>query len=107
MIIGDSSGKLEILDIRKNGYNIKAVIRGPGSVYPGMKKLRAYNIKITARSVETIHAFSQWLFDEDHNGEPIPGPPKAHEPDVIAASRYVAMGRPWWEYLVPKKVEVA
>ncbi len=107
MIIGDSSGRMELTDLKKHHYTVKAVIKGPGSVYPGMKKLRAYNIKITARSVETIHAFSQWLYDEDPNGEIVPGPPKGHEPDVIAASRYVAMGRPWWEYLVPKKEEVA
>lgn len=107
MIIGDSSGKVELIDIKKHKYLVKGIIKGPGSKLSGMKKLKMYNIKVTQRSVKTIHSFSQWLYDEDHNGKIIPGPPKGHEPDVIAASRYVAMGRPIWEYLVPKKINVA
>jgi phage terminase large subunit len=107
MIIGDSSGKTELTDLAKHKYIVKAVKKPAGSVLDGMKKLRAYNIKITKQSVETIHSFSQFLYDEDSNGKIIPGAPKAHEPDVIASSRYVVMGRPWWEYLVPKPVKSA
>ncbi len=107
MIIGDSSGKTELIDMKKHGYFVKAIIKGPGSKLDGMKKLKAYNIKITRQSAETIHDFSQWLYDEDHNGKIIPGPPKGHEPDTVASSRYVAMGRAWWSYLVPKKVDAA
>lgn len=107
MIIGDSSGKTELLDIKKHKYLVKGVKKGPGSVLDGMKKLRMYNIKITKSSVKTIHSFSQWLYDEDHNGKIVPGPPKSHEPDVIAASRYVVMARPLWEYLVPRNHNAA
>lgn len=104
-IIGDSSGRTELLDLAKHHYVVKAIKKGPGSRLDGMKKLQLYNIYITRRSTTTIDSFSQWLFDEDPNGKIIPGVPKGHEPDVVAASRYLTMGRPWWEYLVPKTVK--
>lgn len=101
MIIGDSSGATELEDLRKHGYNARGVKKGAGSVLLGMKRLSAYDIKITKRSVTTIHAFSNFLYDLDHNGKILPQPPKAHEPDTIAASRYVAMGKPLWQHLIP------
>ena len=103
MIIGDSSGRAELLDMKKHGYSCRGIKKGPGTKLSGMKKLKIYNVKITRSSPKTIYDFSQWLYDEDHNGKIIPGPPKGHEPDVVASARYVAMGRPWWSYLIPKK----
>ncbi len=100
--IGDSSGKTEILDLRKHGFNVRGVKKGPGSVLLGMKRLGSYDIKIVKTATRTIHKFSNWLYDVDHNGKILPQPPKAHEPDEIAASRYVATSRPLWEHLIPK-----
>ena len=100
LIIGASSGATEITDLKKHGYRIKGVKKGPGSVMLGMKRLNSYDIKVTKRSETTIHAFTNWLYDEDNNGNILPPPPKSHEPDTIAAVRYVAMARPWWEYMI-------
>lgn len=107
MIIGDSSGATELKDLRIHGYNVRGVKKGPGSVMLGMKRLSAYDIKVTKRSVTTVHAFSNFLYDIDANGKVIPQPPKAHEPDPIAAVRYVAMAKVLWENLVPKIEEAA
>ncbi len=105
LIIGDSSGKTELTDLKLHGYNVRGVKKGPGSVILGMKRLGSYDIKVTKRSITTIKAFSNFLYDEDHNGKIIPQPPKAHEPDTIAAARYVAMAKVVWEHLIPKVEE--
>ena len=100
LIVGDSAGATELRDLRKHGYNVRSVNKT--KVLLGMKRLNAFNIKATSRSVVTIKAFSNWLYDLDKNGKILPQPPKAHEPDTIAAIRYVAMSRPLWEHLIPK-----
>lgn len=102
MIIGDSSGKTELKDLKKHKFNVRGVKKGAGSVLLGMKRLGSYDIKVTERSTTTIQAFSNWLYDLDHNGKILPQPPKAHEPDTIVAVRYVAMARPIWANLIPK-----
>lgn len=107
MIIGDSSGSTELKDIQKHGYNARGVKKGPDSVKLGMKRLKNYEVKILSTSTTTIDAFKKWLYDLDENGKILAQPPKAHEPDTIAAIRYVAMARPLWEHLVPKTVEAA
>ncbi|MBO0323475.1 hypothetical protein J0X14_14295 [Muricauda sp. CAU 1633] len=103
MIIGDSSGATELKDLNAHGHNARGVKKT--SVLLGMKRLGSYDIKVTKRSTTTIQALSNWLYDLDKNGKILPQPPKAHEPDTIAAIRYVSMARPLWEYLVPKVEE--
>lgn len=100
LIVGDSAGATELKDLKKYGYNVRSVKKT--KVLLGMKRLAAYDIKITKRSVTTIKAFSNWLYDIDKNGKILPQPPKAHEPDTIAAVRYMAMSRRLWQNLVPK-----
>ena len=100
LIIGDSSGKTELKDLRKHGYNVRGVKKT--EVYLGMNRLKSYHIKVTKRSTTTIQALSNWLYDLDPNDKVLPQPPKAHEPDTIASIRYVAMARPLWENLIPK-----
>lgn len=103
LIIGDSSGATELKDLNRHGYNARGVKKT--NVLLGMKRLGSYNIKVTKRSVTTIGALSNWLYDLDNNGKVLPQPPKAHEPDTIAAIRYVAMARVVWEHLIPKVEE--
>lgn len=100
LIVGDSSGATELKDLKKHGYNVRSVKKT--KVLLGMKRLEAYDIKVTKRSVTTIKAFSNWLYDLDRNGKILPEPPKAHEPDTIAAVRYVAMSRRLYEHLIPR-----
>lgn len=103
LIIGDSAGATEIRDINKHGYYIRSVKKT--AVLLGMKRLSAYDICVTKRSAKTVKAFSNWLYDLDKNGKILPQPPKAHEPDTIAAIRYVAMARKLWEHFIPKIVK--
>ncbi len=89
-IVADSSGRVSILDMRKHGYNVIAVKKYPGSVLDGIKKLRAYNLHFTARSKTLRKGAENWFWKVDENGNIIPEP-DGHEPDPLAALRYVIM----------------
>ena len=89
-IIGDSAGATEIKDIRKHGYNIKGVKKSPGSVILGINKLRGYDIYLTRRSINVKKGIESFFFKVDKNGLIIPEP-DGHEPDGLAALRYVIM----------------
>ena len=90
LIIADSSGGTEIIDIRKHGYNIKGVKKSPGSQILGINKLRGYDLYITERSVNLKNGIEKWFWKVDKNGKIIPEP-DGHEPDGLAALRYVVM----------------
>lgn len=91
LIIGDSSGATEINDIRKYKYNIKGVKKkGNDSVMQGINKLRGYNLFITRNSTTLKNGIEKYHFKVDHNGKIIPEP-DGHEPDGLAALRYVIM----------------
>lgn len=94
-IIGDSSGKTELLDLVKHGYNARGVKKGTGSQILGMKRLQSYNLKVTRRSKNIKSAMEGWLRKIDHNGKIIPEP-DGHEPDTLAAARYVALAKALW-----------
>lgn len=89
-IIADSAGATEIKDIRKYKYNIKGVKKTPGSVMQGTNKLRGYNLFITETSINLKKGIEKYHFKVDHNGKVIPEP-DGHEPDGLAALRYVIM----------------
>jgi phage terminase large subunit len=89
-IIADSSGATEIRDLKKHGYNVKGVKKSPGSVIEGVKKVRGYNIYLTKRSKNVKEGIEKWFFKVDRNGNIIPEP-DGHEPDGLAALRYVIM----------------
>jgi len=89
-IIADSSGATEIRDLKKYGYNVKGVKKGMGSVMAGVNKLRGYNLFITKRSINMKKGFESWFFKVDPNGKIIPEP-DGHEPDGLAALRYIEM----------------
>lgn len=95
LIIGDSSGKTELLDLVKHGYNARGVKKGTGSQILGMKRLQSYNLKVTRRSKNIKSAMEGWLRKIDHNGKIIPEP-EGHEPDLLAAARYVSLAKALW-----------
>lgn len=94
--IGDSSGKTELLDLIKHGYNMRGVKKGPGSVVLGIKRLRSYNLKVTSRSHNLIKGLQSWMWKMDHNDKVVPEP-DGHEPHTLAASRYIVLSKPMWE----------
>lgn len=89
-IIADSAGATEIRDIRKHGYEVRGVKKTPGSVIAGVNKLRGYDIFITERSINIKAGIEKWFWKVDNNGKIIPEP-DGHEPDGLAAARYVVM----------------
>lgn len=90
MIIADSEGKTEITDMTKHGYNVRGVKKYSGSVIDGIKKLKGYDIFISHRSVNLKTGIEKWFFKVDQNSKVIPEP-DGHEPDGLAALRYVVM----------------
>jgi phage terminase large subunit len=89
MIIGDTSGRLSILDMRNHGYNILAVKKNL-PVYEGINKVKAYNLFITKRSVSLKKGIENWFWKVDANSKIIPEP-QGHEPDGLAALRYAML----------------
>lgn len=89
-IVADSAGATEIKDMRKHGYEVKGVKKSPGSVIDGINKLRGYDIYITERSINIKNGIEKFFFKVDLNGKIIPEP-EGHEPDGLAALRYVVM----------------
>jgi len=61
----------------------------------GMKRLQSYNIKVTAKSTHIKADLEKWMRKIDHNGNIIPEP-EGHEPDTLAASRYVMLAKAIW-----------
>ena len=90
IIVADSAGAVEIRDLRKYGYEIKGVKKNPGSVIAGVNKLRGYDIYLTERSKNIKNGIEKWFWKVDTNGKIIPEP-DGHEPDGLAALRYVIM----------------
>ena len=89
LIIGDTSGKVSIIDMRKQGFNILAVKKNI-PVIDGISKVNSYNLFITTRSINIKKGIESWFRKVDHNGKIIPEP-EGHEPDGLAAIRYGIM----------------
>lgn len=95
MIIGDSSGKVELTDMRNHGYNARGVKKPKGSKIGGVKQLRGYSINVTRRSINLIAGFQAWFWKVDANGKIVPEP-DGHEPDGLAAARYIILAKNAW-----------
>lgn len=95
LILADSSGAKSIADIKKRGYKIRGVKKVKGSVLDGIGRLQSYNIKVTRRSINVKQGMESWLRKLDKNGE-ITSEPLGHEPDTLAAARYVMLGKALW-----------
>jgi phage terminase large subunit len=93
--IGDSSGRVELIDMEKHGYNVIGVKKPKGSKIGGVKQLRGYSINVTRRSVNLIEGFQSWFWKTDDNGKIIPEP-DGHEPDGLAAARYICLAKAMW-----------
>jgi len=89
-IIGDSASATSIRDISKHGYNIIGVKKPTKSVIEGINKLRGYDIYLTPRSINVKKGIEGFFWKVDINGKIIPEP-DGHEPDGLAALRYVIM----------------
>jgi len=94
-IIGDSSGKTELKDMMKHGYNCRGVSKVKGSISTGIKRMRSYNLKVTNRSDRVKAGCESWFWKIDHNGKIVPEP-DGHEPDELAAVRYVCLAKALW-----------
>jgi len=90
LIVADSAGKTEIDDLKKYGHNVKGVNKTHGSQIDGINKVRGYNLYITRRSTTLKNGIESWFFKVDKNNKIIPEP-DGHEPDGLAALRYVIM----------------
>lgn len=90
MIIGDSASATSIRDISKHGYNIIGVKKPTKSVIEGINKLRGYDIYLTPRSINVKKGIEGFFWKVDINGKIIPEP-DGHEPDGLAALRYVIL----------------
>lgn len=97
LTIGDNSGATTIRDLRTRGFNIVGV-KGKsvkGSQIEGIRDVRGYNLFITKRSINLKNGLEKWYFKVDSNGKIIPEP-NGHEPDGLAALRYVVMMKHHW-----------
>jgi len=90
LIIADSSGATEIRDLLKYRYNVRGVKKPVKSVIDGINKLRSYDIYLTKRSVNIKNGIEKFFWKVDINSKIIPEP-DGHEPDGLAALRYVIM----------------
>lgn len=90
VIVADSAGAVSIRDLRIHGYNCHAVKKFTGSVVIGLNKLRGYDLYLTRRSINLKKGIESYFWKVDANGKIIPEP-DGHEPDGIAAIRYVIM----------------
>lgn len=95
MVIGDSSGATELRDMYKHGFNVRGVSKPAGSQAVGIKRLKSYNIFITRRSINLKKGLESWFWKVDKNGKIVPEP-HGHEPDTLAAARYVMFAKEVW-----------
>jgi phage terminase large subunit len=95
LVIGDSSGATELRDMYKHGFNVRGVSKPAGSQAIGIKRLKSYNIFITKRSLNLKKGLESWFWKVDRNGNIVPEP-QGHEPDTLAAARYVMFAKEVW-----------
>lgn len=74
LTIGDSAEPKSIDEIRSYGVNIIGASKGPGSVLQGIQFVQSQKISITKRSVKTIKAYRNYLWQIDKNGNIVQTP---------------------------------
>ena len=95
LTIGDSSGATELRDLVKHGYSVRGVKKPKGSIMTGVNRMRSYNIYVLPDSPNIVKGFNSWMRKIDKNGNIIPEP-DGHEPDCLAAARYVMLAKAMW-----------
>ena len=103
LIVSDTNPKA-IADIRARGYSLVPVKKGPKSVSNGIDTVKAYNLKVTARSTNIITGMDALFYKKDHNDKP-KQELESHEPDALAALRYGVMGLEYKQ--VKSKADIA
>lgn len=94
-VIGDSSGATELKDLAKHGYAVRGVKKVKDSVSLGIKRMQSYNLFVVKGSPNVKAGFESWMRKIDHNGKITPEP-DGHEPDGLAAARYVMLAKAVW-----------
>lgn len=69
VVIADSAEPKSIDEIASFGVNITGAQKGPGSVAQGIQFVQGQKISITAKSLKTILAYRNYLWDMDKNGK--------------------------------------
>ena len=69
LVIGDSAEPKSIDEVASYGISIMGAQKGPGSVQQGIQWVQGQKISVTARSLKTITAYRNYLWDMDKNGK--------------------------------------
>jgi|WetSurSiteA1Bulk_404760.scaffolds.fasta_scaffold04390_4 phage terminase large subunit len=69
LVVADHSEPKSIDEISEYGVNIIGSQGGAGSVYQGIQYVQSQKISITNRSVRTLKAYRNYLFEMDKNGK--------------------------------------
>ena len=95
LTIGDSAAKVSLIDLRKHHYNTRGVTKKKNSIVNGINRLKSYNMFIVKGSPNIKKGAESWMRKIDHNGKITPEP-DGHEPDGLAAARYIMLAKPLW-----------
>jgi phage terminase large subunit len=89
-IFGDSAEPKTIEEIRRAGFNIKPVEKGPDSVKFGLDILQEYDMLVTSDSINLIKELRSYVWDTDKTGKTLNKPIDAYN-HCIDAARYAGM----------------
>jgi phage terminase large subunit len=89
-IYGDSAEPKTIEEIRRAGFNIKPVEKGPDSIKFGLDILQDYEMLITSDSINMIKELRSYVWDTDKTGKTLNKPIDAYN-HCIDAARYAGM----------------
>ena len=94
-LTADSAEQKSCVDYTAWGLTCLPAIKGPGSIDAGMKWLQGLDAIVIdpARCPDTLKEFTEYEYDADKNGDPMPGYPD-HDNHHIDAVRY-AMEQVW------------
>ena len=90
-IIADSAEPKSIEEIRRSGYNITAVKKGPNSILQGIDILQRYKINITKRSKNIIDEITNYTWMEDKKRGEFINKPVDDWNHALDAMRYIAL----------------
>jgi phage terminase large subunit len=83
----DSEAPDKIADIYAAGWNVKACVKGKGSVQYGIELLKGFTIHITRRSTNIRKDFESYKWKSDRDGNPVdkiePNHAYSHGPDAV------------------------
>jgi phage terminase large subunit len=89
-IWADSAEPKSIEEIRRAGYNIKSVVKGPDSINFGISVLQQKEILVTKSSTNLIKELRNYSWDTDKAGKKLNRPIDDYN-HAIDALRYFAM----------------